>query len=42
MDGAEKSDSLIGPMKPSNKGCSAPLPAERVEGRRLTKGNLFS
>ncbi len=41
MHGAEKSDSLIVPMKPSNKGCGA-LPAERVEGRGLTKGNLFS
>ena len=42
MYGAEKSDSPIVPMKPSNKGCGAPLPAERVEGRGLSKGNLFS
>jgi len=42
MHGAEKTDSLIVPMKPSNNGCGAPLPAERVEGRGLTKGNLFS
>jgi len=40
--GAEKSDSLIVPMKPSNKGYGVPLPAERAEGRGLTKGNLFS
>jgi len=42
MYGAEKSDSLIVPMKFSNNGCGAPLPAERVEARELTKGNLFS
>ncbi len=42
MYGAEKSESPIVPMKPSNKGCGAPLPAGKVEGRGLTKGNLFS
>ena len=42
MNGCGKSDSPIVPVKSSNKGCGAPPPAERVEGRRLTKGNLFS
>ena len=42
MYDAEKSDSPIVPVKPSNKGCGAPLPAERAEERGLTKGNLFS
>ena len=42
MNGCGKSDSPIIPVKPSNKGCGAPLLAERVEGRGLTKGNLFS
>jgi len=42
MNGCGKSDSPIVPVKSSNKGCGAPLPAERVEGRGLTKGNLLS
>ncbi len=42
MNGCGKSDSPIVPVKSSNKGCGAPLPAERVERRGLTKGNLFS
>ena len=37
--GHGESDSLIVPQKPSNKGIGAPMPAERVEGRRLAKGN---
>ena len=39
MNGSRKSDSCVVPEKPPNKGCGAPLPAEGVEGRRLTKGN---
>lgn len=42
MHGAVKSDSLIVPMKHLNKGCGAPLPSEKVEGRGLIKGKLFS
>jgi len=36
-----KSDSPIVPEKLSNNGCDASQPAERAEGRGLTKGNLF-
>ena len=36
-----KSDSPIVPEKLSNNGCDALQPAERAEGRGLTKGNLF-
>jgi len=39
MNGSRKSDSCVVPEKPSNKGSGAPLSAEKVEGRRLTKGN---
>ncbi len=39
MNGSRKSDSCVVPGKPSNKGSGAPLSAEKVEGRRLTKGN---
>lgn len=42
MNGCGKSDSPIVPVKPSNKGCGAPLSAERVEERGLAKGNLLS
>jgi len=42
MNGCGKSDSPIVPEKPSNKGCGALWSAEKVEERRLTKGNLFS
>jgi len=41
MNGCGKSDSLIVPVKPSNKCCSALQCAERVEERGLAKGNLF-
>ena len=40
MNGTRKSDSFVVPEKRPNKGCGAPHPAEGVEGRRLTKGNL--
>lgn len=40
MNGDGKSDSLIVPEKPVNKGGGAPLPAEPVEERGLAKGNL--
>ena len=39
MNESGKSDSPILPEKPSNKGRGALQPAERVEGRGLTKGN---
>ena len=39
MNGSRKSDSFIVPEKPSNKDCGTPQAAEKVEGRRLTKGN---
>ena len=39
MNGSGKSDSLIVAEKPSNKDRGAPLFAERVEPRRLTKSN---
>ena len=39
MNGGRESDSPIVPGKPSNKGCGAPHPAERVEKRGLAKGN---
>jgi len=39
MNGSRKSDSCVVPEKPSNKSCGAPQSAEKVEGRRLTKGN---
>lgn len=39
MNGRGKSDRLIVPRKPSNKGRGAPRPAETVEGRSLAKGN---
>ena len=39
MHGQEKSDGRIVPGKPANKGRAAARPAERVEGRRPTKGN---
>jgi hypothetical protein len=39
MYGYGKSDSLIVLEKPSNNGRGAPRFAERVEGRRLAKGN---
>ncbi len=42
MNGCGKSDSPIGPVKPSNKCWRALQCAERVEERGLTKGNLFS
>ena len=42
MNGFGKSDSLIVPVKPSNKRCGAPQCAERMEERGLTKGNLAS
>jgi RNA-directed DNA polymerase len=42
MYGGEKSDRPIVPEKLSNKGRGAPRPAERVEGRGLTKGNACS
>ncbi|RPH76930.1 MAG: group II intron reverse transcriptase/maturase [Nitrospiraceae bacterium] len=38
MHAARQSDSLIVPKKPVNKG-SVPVPAESVEGRRLTEEN---
>ena len=40
MNRSGKSDSLIVAEKPSNKDRGAPLFAERVEPRRLTKSNL--
>ncbi len=39
MDGQEKSDRRVVPKKPANKRRAAARPAERVEERRLTKGN---
>lgn len=36
-----KSDNPIVPVKFSNNGCDVSQPAERVEGRGLTKGNSF-
>jgi group II intron reverse transcriptase/maturase len=39
MNGTRKSDSCIVPEKFPNKGSGAPLLAEEMEGRRLTKGN---
>jgi hypothetical protein len=41
MNRSGKSDSLIVAEKPSNKDRGAPLFAERVEPRRLTKSNLL-
>jgi len=41
MDGHGKSDRLIVPEKPANKGGDRSRPAERVEGRGLAKGNRF-
>ena len=38
-NGHGKSDSPVVPQKPLNKGGDSLLPAERVEGRGLTKGN---
>ncbi len=40
MNGRGKSDNFVVPRKPSNKGRGAPRSAERVEERRLAKGNL--
>ncbi len=39
MNGRGKSDSLIVPVKLSNKDGGALTSAEEVEGRRLAKGN---
>ena len=39
MYGTRKPDSCVVPKKLPNKGGGAPLLAEEVEGRRLTKGN---
>jgi len=39
MDGGEKSDNLILPRKPPNKGRGRPRLAEEVEGSGLAKGN---
>ena len=39
MNRDRESDSPIVSEKPSNKGCGAPHPAERVEKRGLAKGN---
>ena len=39
MDGQGKSDRLMVPWTPANKGDGAPSPAERVEERGLAKGN---
>ncbi len=39
MNGCGKSDRSIVPEKPSNKGGLCRRPAERVEGRDLTKEN---
>ena len=40
MNGRGKSDSFVVPPRPSNKdGVAAASSAERVEGRRLLKGN---
>ena len=39
MDGQGKSDRLIVPWTPANKGGGAPSPAERAEGTGLAKGN---
>ncbi len=39
MNERGKSDSLIVPEKPPNKGCGAPRSAEGVEGRGLAEGN---
>ena len=41
MDGRGKSDRPVVPGKLPNKGNGTPLPAEEVEGRGLTKGNLL-
>jgi len=40
MNGQGKSDNLVVPVTPSNKGNGEPLPAEKVEGSELAKGNL--
>ncbi len=39
MNGGGKSDRSIVPKRPSNKGGPCRRPAERVEGRDLTKEN---
>jgi len=39
MNTRRESDSPIVSEKPSNKGCGAPHPAEKVEKRGLAKGN---
>ena len=39
MHGIGKSDSLVVPGKPPNKGAGAPASAEGVEERGLAKGN---
>lgn len=39
MNDIEKSDSVVVPMKPANKGGN--ILAEQVEGRPLTKGNTY-
>ncbi len=39
MNGGGKSDRSIVPKKPSNKGGHRRQPAERAEGRDLTKEN---
>jgi hypothetical protein len=41
MNGRGKSDSLIVPVKLSNKDGGALASAEEVEGRRLAKGNGY-
>jgi hypothetical protein len=41
MYGRGKSDRLVVPAKPRNKGEGMPHPAEAVEGRSLAKGNLL-
>ena len=41
MNGRGKSDSLIVPAKLSNKDGGALASAEKVEGRRLAKGNSY-
>ena len=41
MNGSGKSDRSIVPKKPSNKGSHRRPPAERAEGRDLTKENPF-
>ena len=41
MHGCGKSDRPIRPVTPSNKGCGTTWPAEKVEGRGLTEGNLL-